>query len=291
MTKSIFVVGKNRSGTKWLSNILLNHEKITGVQGQFHAGILESNILNDISLSFGTLNDIDNYIGFTEWFSATDYFEITGIKKSFLYKKHYLCYYDLFNELMNEFCRKENIESWLQKINSLKLPEIYTFFKSSKFIIIERELIGNIGSAWFLQLQNSGKSSLFRETYLYALTKKIHKKLRKNNNVFFLKYSDLMEQPEEILKKLCRFLDVSYSTDLQVVKFERNTSYKKGEKKLGTKKIILIKIYYFLLMNIPYFVLRWVYSLITMIKRTQRNNRFYTIPGTFSGSYKKLKKK
>lgn len=32
MDKSIFVVGKNRSGTKWLSNILLNHKDMLKVE-------------------------------------------------------------------------------------------------------------------------------------------------------------------------------------------------------------------------------------------------------------------
>ena len=72
MAKPIFIVGKNRSGTKWLSNILLNHPNIAGIQSDYHRGILETNMFQNMPIIFGNLKDIDNFIGVTEPYEESD---------------------------------------------------------------------------------------------------------------------------------------------------------------------------------------------------------------------------
>ena len=84
--KKIFVLGKNRSGTKWLSNIILNNKEIAGIQSNYHRGILETNLFNVFNRKFGNLKRRDDYIAFVEVFTATDFFKLTGLSKELLYK-------------------------------------------------------------------------------------------------------------------------------------------------------------------------------------------------------------
>ncbi|MFW6008127.1 MAG: hypothetical protein ACOCP8_02575 [archaeon] len=43
--EKIFVIGKNRSGTKWLSNTVANHKDVFCVQRPGAGGILETNLI------------------------------------------------------------------------------------------------------------------------------------------------------------------------------------------------------------------------------------------------------
>ncbi|MCK4320989.1 sulfotransferase [candidate division WOR-3 bacterium] len=40
MASPIFVIGKNRSGTKWLSNVIANHKDVACIQHELFGGIL-----------------------------------------------------------------------------------------------------------------------------------------------------------------------------------------------------------------------------------------------------------
>ena len=53
--RPIFVIGKNRSGTKWLSNTISNHSKIACVRSHEFGGILETNVFFNMPNTFGDL--------------------------------------------------------------------------------------------------------------------------------------------------------------------------------------------------------------------------------------------
>jgi len=283
---SVFVCGKNRSGTKWLSNILLNHKDLSGIQSEFHTGILESNILNNINRVFGDLSRPDNYIGFAEWFFATDFFRISGVDKKFLYKKKSSSYYGFFREFMNEQCRKKNSAGWLQKIHSLKLEKIYHYFKESKFIIIERGLIDSISSAYFLGNRHNRRLPLMRETFEYSLIKKIHTVYAKKDNVFVVKFEVLKKNSPHEVRKICDFLGISYSARLLVVKFRKNTSYVSGKRSFGFWTKMKIRMVYRFFSLIPLVLQKYIYNFYQRFKGNNSTENSYIIAGSFSESYK-----
>ncbi len=46
----IFIVGTNRSGTKWLSNILANHPDVAAVQTERTLGIVETYMFDSLRI-------------------------------------------------------------------------------------------------------------------------------------------------------------------------------------------------------------------------------------------------
>ena len=62
----ILVIGKNRSGTKWVSNLLANHSSIRAVQAPQHGGIIETNFFGMMQQVFGDIGRVENYIAAVE---------------------------------------------------------------------------------------------------------------------------------------------------------------------------------------------------------------------------------
>jgi len=62
MAKHIFVVGNNRSGTKWISNTILRSARVAGAQSEDHKGILETNVLFNAPRIFGPLQNSQHSI-------------------------------------------------------------------------------------------------------------------------------------------------------------------------------------------------------------------------------------
>lgn len=78
------VVGKHRSGTTGLANHLCEHSAIEGVQHEAHGGIHESGYYSHVSRRYSPLHRRVHFREFVEVLSASDYFRLAGIDKSFM---------------------------------------------------------------------------------------------------------------------------------------------------------------------------------------------------------------
>jgi len=281
MAKSIFVTGNNRSGTKWLSNILLNHSKIAGVQSEYHGGILEINLFQNMPIMFGPLDNMENFVGFIECFSATDFFRLTGLPKDLLFKHKPVNYYTFFNWLMNEYVDHQKKEFWLKKIHSTLLENVYSHFKDTLFVIIERNVVDTIRSAYVLQKRVGGPDRFLKELFIYHYSKKIRKKFSKKKNVLFITYEQLLSDREAAIKKVCEFLNIPYSSGMLDVSFRKNTSFAEGGKKVNLfprHKVLMVKVLSPVLALLPLFIYKLMFKLKKM--RPGKGKRFVT--GTFS---------
>ena len=82
--RPIIVVGMNRSGTKWLSNIIARHRDVIAVQSPRTNGIVETNMFGPLPDKFD-LSSPDEYIGLVELWAATHFFRCTGVDKELFY--------------------------------------------------------------------------------------------------------------------------------------------------------------------------------------------------------------
>lgn len=62
MATPIFVLGWGRSGTAWLSNLLLEHPAIVGIQHEKHWGIHESAFFSVVEGRYRSLDNPANFI-------------------------------------------------------------------------------------------------------------------------------------------------------------------------------------------------------------------------------------
>ncbi len=227
MASPIFVLGRNRSGTKWLSNIIANHEDVAAVQHQEHFGILEAtDILNTMPVIFGDLSIPENYIGFLECFSQTDFFKLTELKKSYFYDNRQSDSFSFFHEMMDRYARKEGKAYWVQK--SGMSDSLYQHFNDAKFIIIIRDMTDNIRSTVALNMITGGKKykkNLLKLQLKYFTDMAQVEKIRKKDNVYVVKFEDLKTNPKLVTESICNFLGISFDESMLENRFKINTSY------------------------------------------------------------------
>jgi len=229
MKKQIFIIGRNRSGTKWLSNILANNVEVTAVQREGAGGILECNLLRNYPLNFN-LKNIEDKTAFEILFKESNFHRCSGIKGKVLLNKNYSSFFDFFEKYMDEIAENRKTTYWLQKAGSYSLPSLYQYFTNAKFIIIQREnVVDNVLSNVLLQNDNIKKIStlkIIKSVKGYWQHKKTEKKYSRKKHILTVKYEDLKNDTEGLTKEICDFIGIGYNKKMLDVVYKPNTSFK-----------------------------------------------------------------
>lgn len=214
MKKPIFIFGSARSGTSLLSRIVGSHPNI-GIPFESHFynhfyprlkyyGDLEleknrKRLINDI-LQSGVNTYWDPKPNYDNIIEQLDVNTFDGI----------------INALMNAWLKKCGKKRWGEKTpwHMYFWKEILQGFPDAKFISIVRD--GRDASL-------SWRQARFGPKHIYPLAKRWKhflnefsefKKSVKRENLYELKYEDLLDKPEKITREICEFLDEDYSEEM-----------------------------------------------------------------------------
>ncbi len=288
--ESIIVVGMNRSGTKWLSNILLNHPNIFGIQTELDDGIVETNLFGIMQKKFD-LTRPDDYVGFVELWSSTNFFKQTKLSKEFLYnlKPRPTNFLEIFKIVMNTCAEREGKSFWLQKTSPSLAFNVLSYFDKSNVILIKRDPIQTIKSTLkiILERRNNKKSFylFLRQIYVYILDEKRLTKLYKEKKAIFISYEALKNNTENEIKKICNRIGLTYIPEMLNVKFKKNTSFKTGKdrieifSKTDEKTIKYLTVF---LRLIPFPLLKFFKDLGYKKYILTKGDKSPFVPGTFS---------
>lgn len=249
MTKQIFVIGKNRSGTKWLSNTIANHTEVSCIQRPGAGGILETNLFFNMPTLFGDLSIDDNYFGFLACFAKTNFFKITELDEKLLYAVRFDSYFRFFEYVMDAYAEKQSTGYWLQKAHTGLLPTLYNEFPNARFIITRRDVVDTIRSSIGLRILNEtpklkATRRIVRDVFSYHLHDKSEKRFAARPNVLMLSYEELRADKQLTIEKACSFLQIPFHSEMLVDKWPKNTSFPTGYNKdrlLSPTEIYLIK--------------------------------------------------
>jgi len=227
MAKPIFVIGRNRSGTKWLSNLIGNHPDVACVQRPGAGGILETNVFTTMPAVFGDLSVDENYLGMAVCFARTNFFRLTGLEERVLFEDPPRDYAGLFRRVMDLYAEKQGASRWLQKAGVYCLADLMGAFGDAAFLVIERDLEPNVRSALGLGMAMHGrKGSVLRETVSYCLAQKRARRWRRRANVMYVRFEDLRADREAVLREACGFLELDFRPEMLEDRFEKNTSFR-----------------------------------------------------------------
>jgi hypothetical protein len=223
----ILVVGLNRSGTKWLSNLLCNHPQVYGVQSPRHGGIIETNMFGAMSSVVGDIRTIENYVALLELWSQTDFVTATGIEKDFLYalRPRPTSCLRLFRCLMDEAARRAGVRHWLQKTSPLEAREVLREFADARVIVIERDLVETLESRVQLRRTRGTPFSVTRGALESVYHRKLLDRVRRERPVLEVTYEALRRDTKGELGRICAGLGLDFDPAVLEARYRPNTSF------------------------------------------------------------------
>lgn len=280
--KKIIVIGSNRSGTKWLSNIIANHEKVSAIQCQDDTGIIESNMFFYYPRIFKDLSKIENRSSFEILFKNSNYFKSSKLNEKDILKIKTENIIEYYLQFMQMHAKADGNRIWVQKSSAIHYYKNLKYFEDTKLIIIRRNLIDTILSHIGLDVSRNNKPKVFRHVFIYLLNKKTENKLLRNHSLL-VKFEDLKKKPQLTCENIFKFLNLEFNKELLNSKYLRNTSFNHLEKKsiINSKIKFKIKFYSFLINLIPWGILMTIYNTISKLYKL-KNNSNIVVDGTFS---------
>ncbi len=231
----ILVVGMNRSGTTWLTNILCNHPQIAGVQSPDHYGIIETNMFGHFQEMFGDLRFEENYRGLIELWSRTDFFRTAGANRRQLHQwsPHPTSYMEILQSVLDDFARRQQCPYWVQKVSPLRLHYLEELPQRARLVVILRQPVPTIRSA--AQLIKNGNRHIWtgKIAFGYALQRKLLKRLIRTTRPCVVHYEALLEDAGGTVGRICEHLQLPFDASLLEQRYERNTSF--GSKQSTSK--------------------------------------------------------
>jgi hypothetical protein len=221
----IILVGMNRSGTKWLSNIICSHDAVIGIQSPRFGGILESEMLGPMRDKFDPAFP-DDYVALVELWSRTEFFRLARFDKRTFYEldPRPRTVLELFGLAMDELARRNGCQFWLQKTSPENAPAVLEHFTNAKVVITRRDLLDNVRSTMALQKRYRSPRPL-HATYRYVYQDKILARICRRRQVVQMRYEDLKAEPEREKARLFAELGLSRPSNPAPAAFPRNTSF------------------------------------------------------------------
>ena len=292
MVKPIFIIGRDRSGTKWLSNIIANHKDVACVQHKDHFGILEAtDILGYAPIIFGDMRIPENFIAFLECFSQTDFFRITGLDKEHFYRVRPDNYFSFFREMMDRFAENNCNSYWVQKSDIISMGDLSIHYPEGKFVIIIRDMKDNLRSKIGQRVREgiNPQKYLVRGAIRYFTDNALVKKYSDQDNVCVVQYEHLIQDKSTTVKNICKFLHIEFDEKMLEDKFRKNTSFNNGvsrDKVFTQMDLIKIAVISILLGALP----AWVYDYLYLKRKKKIKNELLTFHERKFISFKLRKK-
>ncbi len=235
MTQPLFILGKQRSGTTWLSTQLSQHSQVACVRDDHHGGIHESAYFSHVAGRFGDLGKKTNYVEFVEVMAVSDTMRILGVDKDFLYALWPTTYEDVFEAVMTRLAQQKGARYWLDKTpeHTLLAKKLAGLYPEAKFIAILRDpydtmrsTVGryNTKGLRFRYLLARGTLNLVhhnKEIELFASV---------SERVHVVQFEDMKRDPERIFKDICGFLELEFESAVLEEAYRPNTTFV-GERK------------------------------------------------------------
>lgn len=221
----IFVIGMNRTGTKWLSNLIANHSQVAAVQHQDHTGVLETNAFHAWRAKFRDLSLADEYVGLVELWCRTDFLRIAGTDPRLLYEldPRPSDPAGMLGAIMDDLARRRGRPFWLQKASPWSAREIRERFPHARCVVIERDRRDTLRSTHYLV--TGGERSLPLRTIVSHRLQELLLAEARGLGALSTRFDALRSAPREELTRICKGLGLDFEPPMLDLPWRRNTSF------------------------------------------------------------------
>jgi len=228
----IFVLGLQRSGTTWISNVLCASKDVAGVEARKGYGIKESIFFSHFARAYGDLDDDEAFRVFAADFVASDYFIHSGLEESWFLARRPRSYAEAFRAVMNELARRSNARAWVEKSprHTLLADSLAAAFPDARFVCVRRKLAALIRSRLWLEgpppRYPRRLGVLLRACAAHALyTRTMIRFSKRCPRSVLIDYEEMSRDPENVCRRVTKFLGLDFDIDMLEPRYPPNTSF------------------------------------------------------------------
>jgi hypothetical protein len=216
----LFVVGMPRSGTKLLRRLIDNHSLIAIAPSETHF----LPYFHDKFECYGDLSKRKNFDRFWDDLKNFSFFinihqsDEIWKKEQFFNSLTAFTFQDVFDTLLKKYAEFTGKVIYGDKTPEylVQIPLLKNTFPNSKFIHIVRD-----ARDYCLSIRSAWNKNIYRAAHRWRTS---IKKCRADADRYCsedyleIRYETLIDQPEKMLQKVCRFIDVPYEPKMALLK-------------------------------------------------------------------------
>lgn len=201
---NILVVGRERSGTKYVSNLIASNFDVSAIQSEMHDGIIECNLLHAYPKAFGQQPIKENKLAALHTLSNEYFFKYSSVSKDELFSIKFEDFFDLFNQFLEKNAKNQNQIGWVHKADARSLNQYHR--ANAKGLIIRRQIVNSTWS--FFKLRDKVKKpKVFKYMLAAHCYRKIEEYYAKKRKWPIFNYEFIINNKENFLNQIAHYLN------------------------------------------------------------------------------------
>jgi len=223
--RPIFVLGRHRSGTTWLSNVLAAFPEIYAPAHELHHGTHESAFFSHLVPYCNGGRTAVDLLAIKSLFERSDYFLLTGLDSGPDIVEHGLVEY--FRLVMEAAAHRHGARFWLEKTpaHTLLTAFLARSYPDAVLLGIVRDARDVVAS----NVHGFGNPRSFRAWLWQAVVTGIYERIvARDNRVYVIRYEDLRDRHADTVRAVARHLSLD-DRAVPASRYASNTSYRSDE--------------------------------------------------------------
>lgn len=221
--KPIFVIGRHRSGTTWLSNVIASFPEVYAPKHETHRGVHESAFFSHLVPYCRGGRTPADLLAIKHLFERSDYFMLTGLDRGPDILHH--GYTEYFRLVMEAASARTGARYWLEKTpaHTLLADFLARSFPDAILIAIVRDATEVVAS----NVHGFGNPRSVCAWFRQAVVTAIYERIIRRSRAVVIPFEDLKERHHDTLRFIAQVLGLDGDA-VPGSGFSRNTSYEAG---------------------------------------------------------------
>jgi hypothetical protein len=174
------------------------------------------------------LRSADDYVGFIEVWSRTEFFRRLGEDVAFLYglNPRPMSFIALFDVVMQRYAVRRRATHWLQKCDPERALQVVRAIQRTKVVIINRDTISVLSSLRQMNYSRGLKLSLAKSLPGIVRAEKMLRLVEKRTAAISVAYERLKEDQVCTVRAVCTHLGLEFQESMLDAQFLPNTSFR-----------------------------------------------------------------
>jgi len=246
----IFVVGKHRSGTTWVANILSAHPMIMCAEHKYHQGQHESAYFSALAPYCNWGRTEQDRIALRAIFEASDYYRLLKLSPSTDIDIESLSIEDYFRAIMDEATVGNGCSHWVEKTpaHTLYLDCLIESYPDARIVAVKRDIHDVVRSCVYRAGDPRSIASWAFHAGSYGLYENML--LTYADSVYWVEYAGLKGDYESEVEQLLEYVGVAASEQGPSV-YNADSAYTNGIPRTEWKYKTATSIVYRLIRALP----------------------------------------